>query len=148
MIELFNNIKDYIIDTFKDNSNFNINSNNVIEAYLYNHDVKAPEIAIDLENIGERDTSSSVYEGANVFNYNLQLYCYGKQQKIDGKLTSAQKVSMILSNTLENNLNKNKALEYVKNIISWNIRSVSPSIPLKEGTLYYSVIRIEFSCLA
>lgn len=103
-----------------------------------------PQIQIQIMDNAEVENYSS-FDGEHVSSIPLQLTIYTSQLKIKGIQTSAQESSVILGQKLKQILNKLRVGVVNENILRCRIVTMSPALPLLEGSkVYTTAVRCEF----
>lgn len=104
----------------------------------------SPQIAVQIMDNSEVETYSS-FEGENISSIPLQFTVYTGKINYNNIITEPQKSSMILGEKIKNILNKLRESVVNNNIKRCRISSMSPALPLSDGSKIYSTaIRCEF----
>ena len=144
--DFINDIKQYILNELSQDVNFS--NIKVVKAYTSENIIKAPQIAIYVNNDIE-DTNSNSYESENISILRVIFYCYNKAMVFDDEedKTNAVDSTNILSDKLKLLFDKNKFIINNKNIISSTRRSYVQPQPLRDDGVYVAILTYEFKIL-
>lgn len=143
ILEFLEDIKKYLKSSIISlDSNFT--NLEVYDAYTYEHEPKAPEIAVYIEDLPEDEDSNS-YDNENISTIVLNVYCYGEAMRIDNNTTktSANIIANKLGEDVLKVMNKNSLQSNNSNIISSTRTSYVGAQSIDESSLYVSIIRYE-----
>lgn len=119
----------------------------VEKAYKINNEIttsNVPQIQIQIMNNSEVERYSS-FDGENISSIPLQITSYTAQMKIGGVMKSAQEASIIFGQKVKDVLNTIRKSVENQNIKRCRIITMSPALPLLEGSkVYTTAIRCEF----
>lgn len=144
--DFINDIKQYILNELSQDVNFS--NIKVVKAYTSENIIKAPQIAIYVNNDIE-DTNSNSYESENISILRVIFYCYNKAMVFDDEedKTNAVDSTNILSDKLKLLFDKNNFIINNKNIISSTRRSYVQPQPLRDDGVYVAILTYEFKIL-
>lgn len=116
----------------------------VFDAYTYEHEPNAPEIAVYIEDLPEDEDSNS-YDDENISIFTLNIYCYGEAMRLGNNTTktSANIVANKLGEDVLKVMKKNLLQQANSNVISSTRMSYVGAQPIDESSLYVSIIRYE-----
>lgn len=146
MNDFLDYIKTYLETAFENDTDIT-KEVTVTKAYKTNNQISTtdtPQIQIQILNNAEVERYSS-FEGENESQIPLQITSYTTQMKIGGTMVSAQEASIIFGDKLKAILNHLRESVVNENIGRCRIMSMSPALPLLEGSkVYTTAVRCEF----
>ncbi len=146
MNDFLDYIKAYLETEFANDSDI-AKTVTVTKAYKTNNQISTtdtPQIQLQILNNAEVERYSS-FEGENVSQIPLQITSYTTQMKIGESMVSAQEASIIFGDKIKAMLNHLRESVVNTNIGRCRIVSMSPALPLLEGSkVYTTAIRCEF----
>lgn len=146
MNEFLEYIKTYLQSKFTEDTE--ITKTITIEnAYKQGNEItttNVPQIQIQIMDNSEVERYST-FEGENVSSIPLQITSYTGQMKIAQITKSAQEASIIFGQKIKKYLNMLRESNINANILRCRISSMSPAMPLLEGSkVYATAIRCDF----
>lgn len=138
MINFLNDMILYLDNKFESESSLEVTPKGYL-AYSYNIDPDGftPYYVIQLL---DNSTNSEDFSREVTTLSPIQITTYGVNMKIDGSLTSAQMVSLVLAEKVQEFMEQYKYT--TNNITSMRRTTVTPALPYEDGSkAYYSVIR-------
>lgn len=146
MNDFLDYIKTYLETAFENDTDIE-KEVTVTKAYKTNNQISTtdtPQIQLQILNNAEVERYSS-FEGENVSQIPLQITSYTTQMKIAGSTVSAQEASIIFGDKIKAMLNHLRESVVNENIGRCRIVSMSPALPLLEGSkVYTTAVRCEF----
>ena len=114
-------------------------------AYTYEHTPKAPEIDIYINDDSDDETSNS-FDGENISNISLNIYCYADAMKLNGSnnKTSAVETTTLLAQYVKDSLKKNTIISANSNIISSTRTAYTGAMNVRDTVLYVAILRYDF----
>lgn len=146
MDEFLEWIKQYIAEQFANDKSI-AKTITIENAYKQGNEVSTsnvPQIQIQIMDNAEVERYST-FEGEQVSSIPLQITSYTGQMKINKIDKSAQEASIIFGTKIKTMLNKLREGVVNKNIQRCRISTMSPALPLLDGSkVYTTAVRCEF----
>ena len=147
MNEFYSWLKNYIQEAFENDADI-AKTVTIENAYKQGNEIttsNVPQIQVQIMDNAESQRYSSFYEGENATYMPMQISSYTGQMKINNVMKSAQEASIIFGEKIKNLLHARTIQEANGNIMRCRITTMSPALPLLDGSkVYVTTVRVEF----